>query len=63
MRFGASYGNTSRSSQGCGKNKEGKELDPPVPPRYRNRVNSLYLPASSFPALGGSNIFTPWVGE
>lgn len=36
----------------------GKGLDPPAPSRYRNRVNSLYLPASSFPALGGSNTFT-----
>jgi hypothetical protein len=37
----------------------GKELDPPVPPRYRNRVNSLYLPTSGFPAPGGPNSFTP----
>ena len=42
---------------------EGKELDFPVPPRYRNRVNSLYLPAGSFPAPGDPNTFTPRIGE
>jgi hypothetical protein len=39
--------------------QEGKGLDHPVPPRYRNRVDSLYLPASSFPAPGDPNTFTP----
>jgi hypothetical protein len=36
----------------------GKELDVPVPYHYRDRVNSLCLPASSFPELGGSNMST-----
>ena len=39
----------------------GKELDPPVPPRYRNRVNSLYLPAGSFPATGRSQYIYPLI--
>ena len=42
---------------------EGKELDLPVPPRCRDRVYSLYLPASSFPAPGDPNSFTPSIEE
>lgn len=41
----------------------GKELDFPVPPRYRNKVTPLYLPASDFPAPGDLNSFTPRLGE
>ena len=43
--------------------QEGKELDPPVPPRCRDRVNSLYLPAGSFPAPGDPNSFTSGLEE
>jgi len=45
------------------KTQEGKELDPPVPPRCRDRVSSLYLPAGSFPAPGDPNSFTSRLEE
>jgi hypothetical protein len=34
----------------------------PPPPRYRNEVNSSYLPASGFPAPGGPVEIAPYCG-
>ena len=43
-------------------NKRVREWLSPLPPRYRNEVNSSYLPACGFPAPGGPVEIAPLGG-